>query len=242
MASLLRFAKGQDKMFRMLVEVVVDSVFLVRRDFAYGAYSGHARIRSRIPRKLHYVRFRREGLQITSADGELPIRKPQVPRPLRGRRYLEQSPGDDNPARPWRRERHVGNKTNSPISVHDLAQSVSTTAVSVATQVKGDKIEIQKCGKLVDQDLIFDLKTRSDNKRAQLKEMMDAELQHLWVSRVKRFILAFHNRGLFHNIRPMDVKKQMDEWESANSDDLAKLAALVHRVVALARAQPDGKD
>ncbi|TLS23907.1 hypothetical protein PpBr36_09101 [Pyricularia pennisetigena] len=242
MGNLLRFVKGQDKMFRMLVQVVDDSVFLIRRensptelipdiqgfghsfpenyttwDYDVRGSKSHQRMVSyRFGNLRFLVRFEGDG-------------------------YLGQHPGGDKPVPNRRTENQVGNQTRSSISVHDLAQSMSGTGVSVGNEVKGDVIKIQRSGALVNQDLIFDLKTRSCKKRDQLEEMKGAELQRLWVSRVTKFILAFHNRGLFDDIRIMDVKDEIDEWESTNSDALAKLAALVHRIIALARAQPDGK-
>lgn len=63
--SLIRFINSWGKMFRMLVEIVDDRVFLIRRErereFPYGAYPGHIRLRSVIPRKLRYMGFRRKG-------------------------------------------------------------------------------------------------------------------------------------------------------------------------------------
>ncbi|KAI6361573.1 hypothetical protein MCOR25_006478 [Pyricularia grisea] len=243
MGSLLRFVRGQEKMFRMLVEVVDDGVFLVRREnspteiipdikgFGHsfadnyttwdsdvkGSKSHQRMVSYRFGNLRFLVRFEGDGYCQDGPDGDRPVWHPST-------------------------ENRVGNRTNTPISIHDLAQSMSNAGVSVRDEAKGDVIKIQKSGELVDQELVFDLKTRSYGRVDQREEIMEAELQRLWVSGVKRFILAFHTRGLFDDHIPIThVKKEIDTWESTNSDALAKLAALIHRIIALARAQPDGK-
>ncbi|ELQ42271.1 hypothetical protein OOU_Y34scaffold00217g13 [Pyricularia oryzae Y34] len=174
--SLIRFINSWGKMFRMLVEIVDDRVFLIRRE----------RERERIPlrslsrtyKASRTVRYRFGNLRfLVRFDGE-------------GYR-----PGDDEPARARRTENHVGNQTNSHISAHDLAESMRRASVSVETEVDRDVIKIQKSGALVAQDMVLDLKTRSKNKD-QLDKMMDAELQRLWVSRVQNIYPGHSQRWL----------------------------------------------
>jgi hypothetical protein len=94
-------------------------------------------------------------------------------------------------------------------------------------------------GDVINQSLIFDLKTRSARKKDQ--DILGEELPRLWVAQIQKFILAYHVDGTFNDIEVRDVKDEVKAWEEAHRNELSTLAALIHRVIALVRNSPDGK-
>lgn len=241
--SLLRFIKGQDKSFRMLVEVVGDAVFFVRREnsptelipdlqgFGHsfpehyttwdpdvkGSKSHQRIMRYRFGGMNFLVRFEGDG-------------------------YIA-APGSSQVAPKKSEEIHLG-QASSAASLDDLAASLSTTRVSTGLPKIGSPdamLKIEMTGQTIDPSLIFDLKTRSHKKVLQLEETIEGELPRLWAAGINNFVVAFHNRNVFDDIRIMQVGDMVEQWEADNQQTLAELAALIHHVKALARDRPDGK-
>jgi hypothetical protein len=233
--NLLRFIRGQDKRFLILVEMVEDTVFFTRRENtpdekildvrgfghsfpeAYTTWDAGAKGSVSHQRLLRYqfggldflVRFEGDGSLASSAlnagDGSVP----------------------DSP-------------TASP---DDLADSLMMNSVSPATPSTSEPLKIVQTGDaIVDQATIFDLKTRSLYWKGKQDTLAD-EFPRFWIAQIPNFILAYHDKGLFRReeITVQDIRGRVKKWEGDNKPALALLAPVIHRIVDLVRAQNDKK-
>lgn len=105
------------------------------------------------------------------------------------------------------------------------------------------ELKVIRAGKLVRRDRIFDLKTRSIKKKATetFEVTLGDQLKRLWVTRVPQFVLAYHTSGVFNGINIRTVQDEVDNWQTSHADLLARLAALVKRIIRLAKMQADNK-
>ncbi|KAF1814037.1 geranylgeranyl pyrophosphate synthetase [Eremomyces bilateralis CBS 781.70] len=225
--NLLRFVRGKDKPFRMLVELVQDTVFFIRREnsptellhdvYGYGhtfpeVYTSWEPDVKGSASHQRLVRYSFGGLQLI-------VR-------FEGDGYLAKSPSSS--------------EASQDASVDDLISGLPVAANISEKVSSGTKLKVQRAGEVVDQDFIFDLKTRSVNKKND-QDTLGEELPRMWVSQIPNFILAYHTRGVFHDIEVSDVHQDVEEWEKTHNQQLSKLAALIHRIIVEVRGRPDGK-
>lgn len=240
LGNLLRFVRGQDKTFRMLVEKVENTVFFIRRENSP---------RELIPNVRGYGHTFPQAYTTWDAD---------VPGSVSHQRIVSYNfAGLDIVAR-FEADGYLPSKSTSPIappkSKSDKETSIDGLAnLLLAAQVGGRKLppptstststlQIKQGTSSVDQTAIFDLKTRSIRSKL-TKDHLDQELPRLWVSRIPNFILAFHTRGEFKNedIQIKDVRADVARWETDHATDLAHLAALIHRILDVVSQHPNGK-
>lgn len=88
-------------------------------------------------------------------------------------------------------------------------------------------------GKSIAQKNIFDMKTRSI--RQIDRDILSEELPRLWIRQIENFILAFHERGLFKDIRVQNVRDKFGIWEKEHQALLERLMALLHCIMKKAR-------
>ncbi len=70
------------------------------------------------------------------------------------------------------------------------------------------------------------------------RDILGEELPRLWVSQIPKFVLAFHENGVFDDVRVQDVVSDVRDWEESHGDELAHLAALLYRIVDMLDEQP----
>ncbi|PGH13980.1 hypothetical protein AJ80_06120 [Polytolypa hystricis UAMH7299] len=92
--------------------------------------------------------------------------------------------------------------------IDSLAQAMNTVDISTAPKPNG-ALEVKNAGFAIPHNAIFDLKTRSEKSVVNMNET----IRRLWARQIPYFILAYHKRGLFENIRIEHVKEQIEEWE-----------------------------
>ena len=102
-----------------------------------------------------------------------------------------------------------------------------------------DGLTMLKGGKTIPQQAIFDLKTRSAKKKDE--DVLADQIARFWVNQTSNFILAFHERGLFKDIRVQSVRSEVKEWERQHGEVLRKLSNLVEKVVACAKTSPGSR-
>lgn len=242
MGNLLRFLQGEDKPFRMLVELVGESVFLIRRENtprelipdvrgyghsfpeAYTTWDSEVKGSTSHQRVIAY-RFARLGFLVRhEVDG-----------------YIA---GDDVD------EENSASNLSSPgdsdggTDLEHLSAALAGNRVtSKSPEDTYTKLKVIRAGKLVSQNQIFDLKTRSFRKKETetLEGTLSEQIKRLWVAQIPNFILAYHNRGLFDEINVRDVQEEVDDWERSQVDMLSRLAALIHHIIGLVRARSDNK-
>ena len=231
MGNLLRFVSGQDKLFRILVEVIEDTVFFIRRENSPTEL---------IPNVRGFGHSFPEQYTTWDADVKGSSSHQRVLRyRFGGLRFLLRFEADGYISKTSPKSPKTASASTSPASMKDLWASLDTAFISPDLATSDADLKIKPAGEPVDQSLIFDLKTRSVKKRD--VDTLNEELGRLWIAQIPNFILAYHEHGVFNDIRVLNVKSQVKEWERTQKNVLSKLAALVHRIIGMARDRPSGK-
>lgn len=236
MGNLLRFVTRQDKQFRVLVEKVGSTIFLIRRENSPTEL---------IPGIQGYGHSFPEHYTIWERDVKGSKSHQRIVRYRFGSmNFLVRFEGDGFIAKAQVREnsnRSSDFSAREPSSFDELADSWSKTTLSTGLNTPGAELKVKLSGNLVDQDLIFDLKTRSSKKTDQVEDIIQGEIPRLWLAGISKLILAFHDGDVFNDIRIMELGDRIKEWEAANKAPLAKLAGLIHHISDIIRGRPDGK-
>jgi hypothetical protein len=240
LGNLLRFVRQQGKPFRMLVEAFHNTVFFVRRENSpkeliqdvrgYGhsfpeAYTTWDPEVKGSGSHQRLIRYRFGGLNLLvrfEGDGYIPEGKmpSETPSASKLKSEAAQVP-----------------------SLDKLSISFADKAISSGNTQPNSELKIKRAGDMTNQNLIFDLKTRSIRKKEQATDTLREELPRLWVSQIQQFVLAYHVNGVFEkrNIEIRDVHKEVKAWEEAHNDELSILAALMCRIIESVRSRKDGK-
>ncbi|KAK1775306.1 hypothetical protein QBC45DRAFT_422619 [Copromyces sp. CBS 386.78] len=243
LGNLLRFVRGQDKTFRILVEKVGNTVFFVRRENsptetipdvrgyghafpeAYTSWEGEVKGSSSHQRVLKY-RFGGMGLLVRfEADGYVRDENETG-------KGSEQAGGPDKGKETEEWDVKVGSNNRIPdglFSSLKVSSSGSTATSSSPSSYSSPTLTIkQSPNSLVPQSHVFDLKTRSIRARG-VKDTLSEELPRLWISQIPRFILAYHTRGLFRteDMEIKDVREDVKRWEKEQKEALGKLVGVL---------------
>lgn len=246
--NLLRFVRGEDKKFRILVESIGDKVFFIRRENSP---------RELIPDVWGYGHTFPEAYTSWSSDvkGSKSHQRVLSYR-FGGLRFLLRFQGDGYFAPPQEK------KTEKLAEAHDSPKMAQLDADALLDKLSSDldqhrvsgtsptsddeqDLTVMSTGDLVDQEHIFELKTRSIRRKLKLgfEDTFSDQLPRLWVAQVPRMILAYHTDGLFEedDIEVRDTREPLQAWEKEHVDDLSRLAALLHRIVELVNSRPKHK-
>ncbi|KAE8154702.1 hypothetical protein BDV25DRAFT_93909 [Aspergillus avenaceus] len=231
MGNLLRFVRGVDKEFRIIVEVIGSTAFFLRRENSpietipnvrgYGHTFPEASTTwehgvkgSETHQRM--VQYTFSGLTCVvrvEVDG-----------------YLSNLP--------LRRDQHVaGGDTGVDEQLISALQGSAVTPHKPQGAKRG--LSIQSGGQEVPQSALFDLKTRSFRRKD--TDILDEELPRLWVRQIPTFILGFHEYGVFNDVRVQYVREDVERWEKANEDSLRRFASLLHTLIDFAIGHPDGR-
>ena len=227
LGNLFRYVDKQEKTFRMLVKVVGDTIFLVRRENsptqlipgitgfghsfpeAYTTWGADVR-KSESHQRI--VRYKFGGLDLLmrfEADG-----------------YLKHLTSTEFT--------HTGLEVAQSTKQGGLAESLSSALqVGMNTPQFGEQLRVDKGGEEIPYSAIFDLKTRSFRRKSH--DTLAEVLPRLYLAQIPNFIIAYHQDGLFDDIRVQDAGNEIDEWEKDNKDTLRRLGTLLRRIVAFAR-------
>jgi hypothetical protein len=93
------------------------------------------------------------------------------------------------------------------------------------------KLQVRMGGTSVSQDRIFDLKTRASYKPFDMNDI----LPRLWVNQTSKFLIAYHNFGLFNKPEVTDVRQDVLRWESDNRALLVRFHSLLRRILDVLR-------
>lgn len=238
LGNMLRFARGQGSSFRILIEVLGNTVFFIRRERsptetltgvrgyghtfpeAYTTWSESTRRSDSHQRLINYDFAGMNCLVRFEADGYLPDR-------------IHNDLSTQNEPIP----------STSNIDPEDLLSSIAaatiSTVPSVTTDTKSSTVKISKRGRYIPQCAVFDLKTRSEKRRGD--DVLSGELARLWIRQIPNFILAYHKSGRFDDIQVQDVREELEQWEKSNQQGVARFATLLQMVVSFARSTEEGK-
>ncbi|KAI9712048.1 MAG: hypothetical protein M1820_001757 [Bogoriella megaspora] len=237
--NLLRFVRKAGKAFRFLIQVVGSTVFLIRKERSpreiipdvrgyghsfpemYTTWEGVAKDSASYQRIIQYKFAGLDILLRFESDG-----------------YLRDLAGSDA----------ASSKAHSLLSPNkDLGKSDPDALVDVLEGASvGQKLPASNTAleiisadnrRNIPQEALFDLKTRSTRKIDD--DIMIDELPRLWVAQIPNFILAFHDSGVFRDIRTIHVRDQVSEWEADNQAVLGHLAALIQKLATFVRERPE---
>lgn len=241
LGNLLRFIRGEDKQFRFLVELVEGAVFFIRRENTP---------RELIPDVKGYGHSFPEAYTTWDADvkGSMSHQRVLSYR-FGGLGFLVRFEGDGYIRA--KNEKEHGSHTRPPQAtdrnrtgaVDGLAAMLDQSRVTALVQPNGSELTVSCAGEVVEQECIFELKTRSIRKKeaAIVEDTFADQLPRLWVSQVPNFILAYHNWGKFEDVTVRDAREEVKTWEREHVDALSCLAALIHQIIELVKSRPDGK-
>jgi hypothetical protein len=235
MGNLLRFAREQDRPFRMLVEVVGNTVFLIRREssptaervgvYGYGhtfpeantTWNKEVKGSMSHQRLIQYDFAGMNCLVRFEADGYLPDLAPDL---TKG---------------------HTSQPTQDDIDgISASMEQYTVSGISLTAEL--DDVEnlcVEKKGRLIPQAAVYDLKTRSIKKKD--RDILEEEIPRLWISQVPNFIVAYHKSGMFEDVQVQRVSEKVKQWEKDQQPALVEFANLVQMIVAFARSSESGR-
>ncbi|KAF4541080.1 Geranylgeranyl pyrophosphate synthetase [Lasiodiplodia theobromae] len=211
LGNLLRFVRKVDKPFRFTVEAVGNTVFFVRKENSpTETMEGVRGYGHTFP-----------DAYTTWGDGTAGSQSHQrlINYDFAGLNCVVRFEGDG----------YLKHLDSDPKSEGDSPDVVPSTT----------KVDIRQGGRLVSQDAIFDLKTRSVKRMDH--DILAEEIPRLWVAQIPNFVLAFHTRGTFEDIRVQNVRRDIEKWENENEDTLRQLAKLIREIAAVAKSRTDGR-
>ena len=229
--SLLSFARDEERTFRFGVELVHNSLFLVRKTNTvretieevrgYGhtfpeAYTSWERDVQGSASYQRIIKYDFAGLKCfvrSESDGYLP-EKANLPSTIA--------------------------PDKAPAPQLNLSQ-FSTLGLRFQPLSDASTLIINEAGQVVPQNAIFDLKTRGKKRNSIVS--VDDFLHRLWVNQTPNFILAFHTYGKFeqHDIHIIDVKNKVKNWELQNAAVLSRLGSLLHKLIDVAKNNGQAK-
>ncbi|KAF5977891.1 hypothetical protein FCOIX_6223 [Fusarium coicis] len=223
--NLLRFARGVDldRSFRMLVEKVGETVHLIRRE--------------KSPReKIEGVR----GFGHTFPEAYTTWES-SVKRSTSHQRILSYQFGGLDLMVRFEGDGYISSSPITNTAKGQAFEDLESLGITESLSNGTGKLKVSDGGESVPQSSIFDLKTRSIMARE--KDHLGEQLPRLWIAQVTRFLLAYHERGLFRdsNIEIKNVKADIAEWQELNQPSLKRLAALLRLIIDKAHASKDGK-
>lgn len=238
LGNLLRFARGRAPSFRMLVEVVGNTVFFIRRENsptetipdvrgyghtfpeAYTTWSASVQGSESHQRLVNYDFAGMKCVVRFEVDGFLPD---LIPEDLKVQKNHTSETGD--------------------VKVDDILSSIQGVTISSVRSASKDAavkaLKVSKRGHYIPQRAVFDLKTRSVKRMN--AQTLEEELPRLWIRQIPIFVLAYHTFGKFNDIRVQDVREELKLWEASQQPALARFASLLHMVVSFARSVDNGK-
>jgi hypothetical protein len=238
LGNLLRFVRGQDQPFRMLVEAIGNTVFFMRREnsptekisnvYGYGhafpeAYTTWSVAVKGSESHQRIMKYDFAGLKVLvrfEADGYLPQLAPN-----------EKNKGTNDDL-----------KDNKGLSEDDLILSIKETTLTNpagATAEISRPLEVTEAGNHIPQSAVFDLKTRSIRKKTE--DTIGEELARLWIAQVPNFVLAYHTAGVFNDIQMHDVRENIKAWEKKQQLALTDFANLLNMIVTFVRSSDLGR-
>ena len=228
MRNLFRFADSIERSFRFNMEVIGNTLFLVRREIdpkelipnvrGYGhtfpeAYTSWDKDLKDSISHQRVIKYNFGGIQCLlrfEVDGYLKNENSEGGNPISSPNLLTASKDIDAP------------------SLQVATESISISKKSHSYEAS---LTIEHAGHQVPQDSIFDLKTRSVRNELDMEE----EYLRLWVSQMHKFILARHTSGIFNDVRVMEMISEVGTWEAKKKLALQRLHTIFQQLIKSAK-------
>ncbi|KAL7627406.1 hypothetical protein AAE478_001599 [Parahypoxylon ruwenzoriense] len=89
-------------------------------------------------------------------------------------------------------------------------------------------IAVKKAGTVVPQESILEIKTKSQIRGP--IEMGD-HLPRLWLRQIPNLVTAYHNRGIFEEVQKMAVRQSILSWETEHKSELRRFASILRQLI-----------
>ena len=243
LGSLLHAARSQDRTFRFYAEMIGKTVFFVRKEnspkevikdvrgYGHTFPEAYTRWKDDVKGSVSHqriIRYEFGGLKCvvkSESDG-----------------YYEDLAAEsesltfDNGKRDRPSETDVVSTNEIKPTELLFHPSTSLEDLEMPQDVEAGNLSIVRAGRHIPQCAIFDLKTRMRPREINMAEI----LPRLWMNQTPNFIVAYHDFGVFKDIRKQDVKSEIRAWEEQHAQDLAKFHALLKRVIEVVQKVGEG--
>jgi hypothetical protein len=99
--------------------------------------------------------------------------------------------------------------------------------VTSGVPVSGQQLHIENLGTQIDQEFIFDIKTRHITRKIDMEDI----LPRLWITQTPEFLEANYNKpGIFLDPQIRDVKPDIVRWEKENASALSRFHTVLTRI------------
>ncbi|KAK2751028.1 hypothetical protein FQN57_000103 [Myotisia sp. PD_48] len=240
LGNLIRYIRKSDQSFRILVEIIGNTLFLVRREnsptelidgvygynhtFAekYTTWDPEVKGTESHNRILRYSLGNFTCLVRCEADGYHPD-------------LIDEERGKKKD-RLQKCKSHLGVEDSDQI----LASAFEDSSIGTRIQIghSNDTLLIKRGGKRIPQSAVFDLKTRSIYKKNK-EDVLKEQLHRLWIAQIPNLVLGYHKAGEFNEIHRIDTGEKFEQWESENAEVLRQLVGLLGELISF--AQVDSK-
>ena len=236
MGNLFRFAGSKESTFRFNMQVIGDTIFLVRKEnsprevidgvYGYGhtfpekyttwapavkgSVSSQRLVKYNFSGLTCLVRFESDGYLKDRALGD------------------EESSDKDLFAQP-----KLLKSPQGPDASTLLSKFGSATVSDKVPDKHSRELTIELGGRLIPQHAVFDLKTRSGRSARSID--MNEVLPRLWVSQIPNFIIGYHQSGKFDDVRITNVRADIKEWEQENADILRRFHGTLQQLISIAK-------
>lgn len=128
-------------------------------------------------------------------------------------------------------------KTSPQHLTDDLSDALKGLSISKLGNVdnRPGAIIVETDGRAVDLSSTLEIKTRVAHRQLGMTEVSS----QLWISQTPNLVIGYHRNGVFDNVRLRDMTEELHRWESINQGDLCKLAALLTKVIEVAKLSGD---
>ncbi|KAK4983643.1 hypothetical protein LTR50_007100 [Elasticomyces elasticus] len=218
--NLLRYAGSQPKSFRFDVDVVEDTVFFVR---------GESSPTELITDLQGYGHTFPEAYTTWDSEvGSSCSHQRIIQYEFGGLKFLVRTETD---AYVKEADAKAPSSVVNTTSQSSLDEALGTMAVSSNEVAHDQQLQLKMQGTRIRQDRIFDIKTRASYRPFDMNDI----LPRLWLNQTSKFLIAYHQFGLFDKPKVKDIGQEVIQWENGNSALLARLHALIKRIVDVIR-------
>ncbi|OTB00029.1 hypothetical protein M426DRAFT_324606 [Hypoxylon sp. CI-4A] len=202
LGDILRFVRSIESTFRFDVEMVGNTLFLIRnqRDQVIPDVRGYGH--SFLDNFTSY--------------------QPEVRETKSHQRVVSYSFGGLKCLVRFECDGYFGDKTTD---VTSTANEHKTPNIKQTTQ--SHSIATKTSGIIVPQQSVLEIKTRSQVRPIDMND----HLPRLWVRQIPNFIAAYHNRGNFEDVQEKAVQQDLINWEAEHQYELRKFASILHQLI-----------
>jgi len=91
-----------------------------------------------------------------------------------------------------------------------------------------DSINMEEKGMVVPQDSVLEIKTRAAT-RGDVEKA--EHLPRLWLRQIPFFINGYHSQGKFVDVRVQNVREDITKWETEHQDEIKRLASVLRQLI-----------